>query len=276
MTFVEFARAHGVQIDDLRQGNRIYRCGTTEHPRSDNGAYSWDGRRGWVMAWDGEAKAHWYDDPSDPWTPATKARASKQWPDRAEQYREAARRAQAVLSHCELRPHLYLRIKGFADTLGLVSDGKLFVPMRSLSNALVGYQCIESVEGKWQKKMLHGMRAKGAVLKLGSGPETWLVEGYATGLAVQAALTQMHMRAAVLVCFSASNLVYVSTMVEGRVYVAADNDQSQTGEKAAIETGLPWVMPGGVGNDWNDEYVLRGGGSICKAIRDLRREVQAA
>lgn len=274
MTFVEFARAHGVQIDELRQGNRIYRCGTTEHPRSDNGAYSWDGSRGWVMAWDGEAKAHWYDDPANPWTPESKAKASM--PDKSEQYQEAAKRAESLLAACELKEHLYLRIKGFPAMRGLVSGGKLVIPMRSLSGSVAGVQTVESVDGAWKKKMMHGMRAKGAVLKLGAGPEMWLVEGYATGLSVQAALAQMHMRAAVMVCFSASNLVYVSKMVSGRLYVAADNDESGTGAQAARETGLLWVMPEAVGNDWNDEHVLRGVGGLCQAIRDVRKEARAA
>lgn len=276
MTFVEFARANGVQIDDLRSGLRIHRCGTTEHPRSDNGAYSWDGRRGWVMAWDGDGQAHWYDDPGEPWTPEAKAKASKQWPDKSRQHQEAASRSAAVLAGCELRAHAYLRIKGFPAMLGLVGDGRLFIPMRSLSGSLVGYQKIEFIDGAWEKKMLHGMRAKGAVLRLGDGTETWLVEGYATGLSVRAAITQMHLRAAVMVCFSASNLAHVSKIIQGRAYVAADNDESKTGERAAVETGLPWVMPETAGNDWNDEHVLRGVGGLCQAIRDVRKEAQAA
>ena len=44
-----------------------------------------------------------------------------------------------------------------------------------------------SEERKWEKKMLPGMRAKGAVLRLGSAAPwlTILCEGYATGLSIE-------------------------------------------------------------------------------------------
>ena len=44
--FIAFARAHGVEIDasKLDDSGKLRRCGTTDHPRSKNGAYVWDGR----------------------------------------------------------------------------------------------------------------------------------------------------------------------------------------------------------------------------------------
>jgi phage/plasmid primase-like uncharacterized protein len=39
--------------------------------------------------------------------------------------------------------------------------------------------------------------------------ERWLVEGYATGLSVRAALRELHREAQVVVCFSAFNLAHV-------------------------------------------------------------------
>jgi hypothetical protein len=69
MSFALFARAHGLEVGDFHASDRIQRCATTEHPRSKNGAFFWDGSRGWVFAWDGEAKTQWYDDPNaKPWT----------------------------------------------------------------------------------------------------------------------------------------------------------------------------------------------------------------
>ena len=49
MSFILFARAHGVDIEPskLFPSDRIRRCGTVEKPRSGNGAYFWDGQRGW-------------------------------------------------------------------------------------------------------------------------------------------------------------------------------------------------------------------------------------
>ena len=57
--FVTFAHSHGVLIDHAKlfASQRIRRCPTTENPRTLNGAYFWDGERGWVWAWDGEGKA---------------------------------------------------------------------------------------------------------------------------------------------------------------------------------------------------------------------------
>ena len=45
MSFIDFARAHGVEInpDRLFASERIRRCGTVDKPRSTNGAYFWDG-----------------------------------------------------------------------------------------------------------------------------------------------------------------------------------------------------------------------------------------
>ena len=53
MNFIDFARAHGVEIDPskLYASERIKRCGTTDKPKGTNGAYFWDGARGWVFNW---------------------------------------------------------------------------------------------------------------------------------------------------------------------------------------------------------------------------------
>jgi len=75
MSFIDFARAHGVEIDHdkLYPSERIKRTGTVSKPKSDNGAYFWDGQRGWVMDWSGEARVVWYEDPhAKPWTDAEK------------------------------------------------------------------------------------------------------------------------------------------------------------------------------------------------------------
>ena len=45
MSFVDFARAHGIEIDPskLYPGEKIKRCGTTDKPNGTAGAYFWDG-----------------------------------------------------------------------------------------------------------------------------------------------------------------------------------------------------------------------------------------
>ncbi len=126
--------------------------------------------------------------------------------------------------------------------------------------------------------MTYGMKAKGAIFRLGSprARETWLVEGYATGLSVKAALTQLRIDSAVAVCFSDSNLAYVAPLFKGPRYVFADNDKSGAGERAAVATNCPWTMAGTVGHDANDLHAADGIFAVCDLIMGLRRTRAAA
>lgn len=282
--FITFARAHNVEIDPsrLHPSDKIKRCGTVEKPRSLNASYFWDGQRGWVWDWSGEARTIWYEDPhAKPWTDEEKrAWASKRASAATEQekkYQNAAFQADITLRSAKLNHHPYLEIKGFKDEMGLVLDDKLLIPMRNaVTNKLQGYQSIrwDPEVRKYEKKMLTGMRAKNAVLRLGtSKDETWLVEGYATGLSVRHALKSVGVSASVVVCFSASNLIQVADQIPGKRFVFADNDESKTGEKAAQETGLPWTMADQVGWDANDLHAHMGLFQVVKKIMDCRKEV---
>ena len=280
--FITFARAHGVEIDPSRlyASDKIKRCGTVEKPRSGNGAYFWDGQRGWVMDWSGEARVVWYEDPhAKPWSDEEKRlwaqkRASAA-SDQERKYQQAALQADITLRSAIPDHHPYLQIKGFKDEKGLVLGDKLLIPMRNVvTNKLQGYQQIwwNMAETKYEKKMMPGMRAKNAVLWLGdrSAEEDWLVEGYATGLSVRAALRSCGMTGAVVVAFSASNLVQVADQIKGRRFVFADNDESKTGEKSAQSTGLPWTMADEVGWDANDLHAHNGLFAVVKKIMMCR------
>lgn len=282
-SFIDFARAHGLEIDPgkLVPRDRIQRCGTTDKPRSTNGAYVWDGQRGGVWNWAGEARMQWWNDPhARPWSDAEKrAVAAKRHAAHEDQRRrnqQAALRAAELLRSTVPGPHDYLIRKGFPKADGLVlPDGELLVPMRNLdTNALQGAQVIswDPEVMKWHKKMLPGMRAKGAVLRLGPrrSAETVLCEGYATGLAIEAAARQLHLNAAVLICFSDSNLVHVAGLTKGKRYVFADNDVSGAGERAAQATGLPYCMSSTVGWDANDEFVRGGLMPVCALLMKAR------
>ena len=96
---------------------------------------------------------------------------------------------------------------------------------------------------------------------------TWLVEGYATGLSLHAALTLLRLPDAVLVCFSAGNLKYVAGVTQGQRLVFADNDASGTGERVARETGLPYCMAPVVGWDANDMHVKQGVFALADLVR---------
>ena len=281
-TFIDFARAHGVSIEPSRfySSDKIHRCGTVDKPRSLNGAWFWDGQRGWVMDWSGDARTIWFEDPhAKPWTDQEKrewmlkrqtANAAK---DRS--YELAAERADITLRSTKMATHPYLMLKGFPELEAMVLEDKLLVPMRNVvTNKLQGYQQIywDEPNRKYEKKMLPGMRAKNAVFFLGDreAPEAWLVEGYATGLSLHAALRSVGLKASVVVCFSASNMVAVADQIKGRRFIYADNDESKTGEKAAESTGLPWTMSDTVGYDANDDHKKQSLFYVVKKIMELR------
>ncbi|MGJ7497486.1 toprim domain-containing protein [Variovorax sp. RT4R15] len=284
--FITFARAHGVEIDPSRlyASDKIKRCPTTDKPRSTNGAYFWDGGRGWVFNWSAEARVQWFEDPSaKAWTEeekrawAMKRRASAAEADR--KHENAALHAAMLLRSTVPGSHDYLIRKGLSHIDGLVlPQGELLVPMRNLAtNELQGAQIIRWIESemKWEKKMVPGMRAKGAVLRLGArtAAETIFCEGYATGLSIELAVRQMRLNAAVLVCFSDSNMVHVASLLtKGRRLVFADNDTSGAGERAARETGLPYCMSAKEGEDANDVHKRGGLLPVCGLLMEARRQ----
>jgi phage/plasmid primase-like uncharacterized protein len=282
MNFIDFARAHGLEIDPARfyPSEKIRRCGTVDKPRSLNGSYLWDGERGWCFNWSEEAKVIWYNDPSaKPWTDEEKrAWASKRASAATEQehrYQQAAIQADKVLRSAKYEHHPYLEIKGFRETRGLVLDDSLLISMRNVvTNKLQGYQSIRwnQEERRYEKKMLTGMRARNSVLFLGDrdAKEFWLVEGFATGLSVRHALRSVGIPAAVVICFSANNLVQVADQIKGTRLIFADNDESKTGENSAIQTGLPWTMADTVGWDANDLHLKEGVFSVVAKIMELR------
>lgn len=284
--FLTFARQHGVLIDPAKfaPSQKIRRCGTASKPRSDNGAWFWDGERGWVMDWSGEARCVWYKDPhakplsdDDRRQYALRKRLAED--SQRAQYEKAAEVARQHLSEAVLKYHDYLKKKKHGTELGFVREGKLLIPMRNvLTNRLQGYQAIswDVPSQKFEKKMLHGMKAKGGVFVFGDikSDEKWLVEGYATGLSVKAALQSAALTASVVVCFSARNLVQVAQSIGGTRFIFADNDESRTGENCALETELPYAMADQVGWDANDMFCNLGVMDVVKKIIDCRVKAQ--
>jgi putative DNA primase/helicase len=291
--FIAFAAEHGVEITRLDDCGKIRRCGTTEHPRSTNGAYLFDGRGGFVWCWDGAGRAIAFNDPdAQPLTDAERAKAAAKrqvYRDEANRLRgQAVEWATRTLKIAKPAEHGYLMLKGLGSTVALVlPDGELFIPMRDVTtNALLGAQIVQWLpdERRWEKKYLYGMRSKGAVLRLGprQASETILVEGYATGLSVAAAVQQMRLNACVMVCFSDHNLIVAAEHTTGRRYVIADNDPAQAdperarqnpgeqGQRAAIATGLGWAAPEVAGMDANDVHKARGLMAVCALVMRAR------
>lgn len=281
--FVSFARACGVDIPRLQQDAvKIFRCPTVSHPKSTNGAYYFDGHRGWVMDWaSGEPAQWWNSDKVTAWTEADKrewlARRKSAEQAKSKGHAEAAKRAAAMISQATRAEHGYLAEKGLGDVLGLVgAESELLVPMRDFSsNALLGVQVIRLVNNEWEKKMIFGMRAKGAVFRIGPNraAETCFVEGYATGLSVDMALRLLRLNASVMVCFSAQNMVHVAQSIKGRRYAFADNDESGTGEKSAQQAGLPYCMADQIGMDANDLHQRSGVMAVARKLMEARQRM---
>lgn len=260
MSFLNHAQAYGLIIRELISDGRWHRVPTDDKPRKRNGAYLWDGERGVVKNWATMESFSGY--PSKESRPIRINRVFRD--DDALKHARAAQEALRQISEATLDKHPYLARKGFPEALGLVLDKKLLVPMRDYkSGQVISLQSIGL-----DKKFLFGGRAKGAIFTIGNkGGQRWLVEGYATGLSVKAALDALYIQAQVCICFSASNLQYVAERIPGNRFVFADHDESGTGQRVAEATGLPWVMSPVAGEDANDLHQRAGIWELVKLVK---------
>lgn len=283
MSFLAFAEAHGLQINSLYPADRVQRCATVDKPRARNGAYFWDGERGWVSDWAQGGEINWFEGGKTRELTQEDRRAWAQRKQalevRQEQgWRNAALAAAILVRATKPEEHNYLHYKGLGQVHGLVTEaGELVIPMRNFAtNELQGAQIIKWLpdEMRYEKKMLPGMRAKGTVLRIGARTafETIFCEGYATGLSIELAARQLCLSMAVLVCFSDSNMAHVASMFKGRAFCFADNDKSGAGQRAAEKAGFPYCMSPVVGEDANDLHVRAGLMSVCQQLMALRQQ----
>ncbi len=182
---------------------------------------------------------------------------------------EVALQAERIIKLATEGTHWYLEKKGFPHHVGLVLNGKLLIPMRDVADyrRVISIQEIGDGGGK---RFLPGSKTRGGIYRLGPlhPRQTYLCEGYATGLSIQAALQRLPGPNAVIVCFSAKNLEVVAESFSG-AFVCADNDESKTGETSAKQTGLKWVMPPEVGTDFNDLHLRRGLHAVTEVLRTM-------
>lgn len=271
MTFERFASAHGLMIRDLYADGRVHRCPTADHPRTRNGAYKFTGEWGWVQNWAEHAEPIiWRAEGVSEAVVRRDMEADRRRD--AERRQKAAQQAAEIVARCRFDSHPYLDRKGFSEEQGLVDyDGRLVIPMRDVGS----YGRVNSVQwisSDGEKKFLPGGTAKASVFVIGSGPEAWLCEGFATGLSVRAGLQRLYRPARVVVCFSAGNIAAVAAKLSGVRFVVADNDASGTGARYATQTGLPWVMPPEIGTDANDYHQSAGAMALAKLLREAIRK----
>ncbi|PPV06097.1 hypothetical protein XBLMG947_1432 [Xanthomonas bromi] len=146
------------------------------------------------------------------------------------------------------------------DDAIVVRAGDLLVPVRLPDGHLINVQRIDAVG---RKLFLRGGQKRGGFLRIEGVGRTWLCEGMATGASVHEATG-----ATVVVAFDAGNLIHFASLADA---VAADNDASGTGQRAAEATGLPWACPTAVGEDFNDIHQRQGIEAVRAALMNLRQ-----
>jgi putative DNA primase/helicase len=254
MDFIEFARSHGILINDLPPLGVWKRFPTEDHPRSRNGAVKFMGDVGFVQNHATSTVVSIWK-PDSPITTKVKstylASIRSAEDEQKKKQHQAMQRAVGMLNGSGLSTHPYLEAKGFPDEQGNVlwQDGKpvLLIPMRVGGN-LVGLQQIDEDGGK---KFLYGQRTSNAVFTFDNKGMNVLCEGYATALSVRLAFKQMKQRYTLHVCFSAGNMAKVAAGLEPGLLIA-DNDVSGTGQRVAEESGWKYWLSDRVGEDAND------------------------
>lgn len=277
-TFQAFAESHGLVLRDLIADGRWHRTPTVSKPKKRNGAYLFDGVRGVVRDWANDGFATWREDAQRRNVGRQVAKdITRSLNDERNRHAKARIEAASIIAACERGTHPYLAAKGFPEALGLIhTSGDLIIPMRDCQDYGV-VNSVQRIGADGSKLFLTGGKAKGSVFVLGRGArgERFLVEGYATGLSVQAALIDMRKRCEVWVCFSAGNLIYVSQFVRRPAIVVADNDESFAGLKSAKETGLPFVIHDTVGEDANDLHRRAGLRAVVGLLLEDETNVRA-
>ena len=256
MSFVAHAQAHGLIINHAIPDGRWHRVPTVDKPRKRNGAYIFDGNSGVVKNWATMESFARYGEKVSQFI--------KYFDDTEERIKHAraARQADEIIRRAVFMEHEYLKRKGFALLKGLVADEELIVPMRDFKTYRA--TSVQRIKADGSKKFLPGGKTKNAVYILGNrhAGKYWLCEGYATGLSIHEALRSMYSDAAVIVCFSAYNLVHVGKQVS-KGFVFADHDEA--GVRAAEELIHPWVKSEIEGEDANDLHRRAG----LRAVRSM-------
>ncbi|WP_234832699.1 DUF927 domain-containing protein [Aeromonas veronii] len=201
------------------------------------------------------------------------ARAEQEHKQAEQQRRKAARRATSISADIKQGVSPYLERKALSGLAMPLTQrviavgeltyqpGSLVVPLWDEVGELVNVQLINT-EG--DKRYLPGGQKAGAFHRIDGGELVAVVEGYASGLSVQAATG-----ATVYCAMDAGNLQAVAEIAhrqhpEARVLLCGDNDEGTEGnpgktkaEQAAAAVGGLVALPP-VAGDWNDYHQAHG------------------
>lgn len=192
-------------------------------------------------------------------------RAAREAKDKRRQ-EAAAKRAESIWSAAQVcERHDYLNRKNVHSYgLRVAENGNLIIPLRDADGKICTLQFIS---GDGEKRFLSHGRKRGCYFAIGKPNGTIiLAEGYATAASIHEASGQ-----AAAVAFDAGNLKHVAEALhtkypDTKLIVAADNDESGAGERAAKETGLPYAMPPKTSDDFNDLYLREGAEAVQQVI----------
>lgn len=217
----------------------------------------------------------------------------RQRDDRRKHAERAAGIAAELCRRAGLGLHRYLAAKGFGSERAMIigaedvrAIGGDYLVVEGAQSAVVVPARIgarlTSVQLIWdagQKRFLAGGEMGGAAHRLARGRDTWLCEGFATGLSLRAVLRSLNRSDGVLCCFSASNLPPVSRTITGRCWIAADCDKPMpqfgglgTGEHYARAAGRSYAMPAKVGQDLNDLHLEAGIYAVQRLLGEVIRK----
>jgi putative DNA primase/helicase len=268
MDFIDFARSHGIIINDLPPIGQWKRYPTEDHPRKKNGACKYMGTHGFVQnhatstvvsLWKADSEAQPVD------MRAIIIGQAKAEQERRKAQSEAVSKAVRMLNASGYSTHPYLKSKGFDDEQGSVlkvgNDAILLIPMR-VGKSLVG---VQQIWPDGAKKFLFGQRTSGATFTFDNKGINIVCEGYATALSVRAAMKQLKRRYTIHVCFSAANMIRVAAELEPGLTIV-DNDISGTGQAAAAEIGWPIWISDQQGEDANDYHRRLGLFSLSQSL----------
>jgi putative DNA primase/helicase len=217
----------------------------------------------------------------------------------------AARIATQIVEASTIGRHAYLKAKGFPEETALLigrdrlvtilEAGRKSVDSLVVDAGVTGLvvparigKHISSVQIIWEngtKKFLAGAAMQGATHRIATGGDTWLCEGFVTGLSLRTALRALSRRDTVLVCFSAANVARVASALGGRRFIAADHDAPPAakpdqfgglgaGEYFARKSGCSYLMPPIEGMDVNDLHQDEGIFAVQRLISMLIREAR--
>jgi hypothetical protein len=243
-------RSVGLNFSTLIMDGELHRCSTVAKPRKENG---------WYIIYEGGAAAcygNWEDgDSSHTWRgenvsdevySRVRASVSKLKEQREAEQLALADTALEFWESCARTGYSdYLKKKG-VQAHGLRFDGNTLI--MSLQDATGKIWSYQKIYGNSDKYFLQGARVRGCYYIIGVPVDKVIVcEGFATGATIYE-----ETGVPVIVSLFAGNLKAVCDSIPFRdITIAADNDAHGRGEKAAKESGYPYVIPTSQG-DFND------------------------